>query len=59
MRCPAGGQPSTGRAARLPKPKVKGRSSPWSPGTLRNLVGAVMLPIVLWLIQCGLQARLG
>ena len=28
---------------------------PWSPGTLRNLVGAVMLPVVLWLIQYGLQ----
>jgi hypothetical protein len=27
---------------------------PWSPGTLRNLLGAILLPIVLWLIQFGL-----
>ncbi len=27
---------------------------PWAPGMLRNLVGAVLLPIVLWLVQFGL-----
>ena len=32
---------------------------PWAPGTLRNLVGAVLLPMVLWLIQFGLQRLLG
>lgn len=32
---------------------------PWAPGTLRNLVGAVLLPVVLWLIQFGLGRLLG
>lgn len=32
---------------------------PWSPGTLRNLAGAVLLPVVLWLIQFGLGRLLG
>jgi hypothetical protein len=32
---------------------------PWSPGTLRNLMGAVLLPMFLWLIQYGLQRLLG
>lgn len=32
---------------------------PWAPGTLRNLLGAVLLPMVLWLIQFGLQRLLG
>jgi len=32
---------------------------PWAPGTLRNLVGAVLLPMVLWLIQFGLGRLLG
>jgi hypothetical protein len=32
---------------------------PWSPGMLRNLIGAVMLPVVLWLIQYGLQRLMG
>ena len=32
---------------------------PWAPGTLRNLMGAVLLPIFLWLIQYGLQRLLG
>jgi hypothetical protein len=27
---------------------------PWAAGTLRNLVGAVILPILLWLVQFGL-----
>lgn len=27
---------------------------PWAPGTLRNLVGAVLLPVFLWLIQFAL-----
>jgi hypothetical protein len=32
---------------------------PWTPGTLRNLMGAVLLPMVLWVIQYGLQRLLG
>jgi hypothetical protein len=32
---------------------------PWAPGTLRNLIGAVFLPMALWLIQYGLQRLLG
>ena len=32
---------------------------PWAPGTLRNLMGAVLLPMLLWLIQYGLQKLLG
>jgi hypothetical protein len=28
---------------------------PWAPGTLRNLMGAVLLPMALWMIQYGLQ----
>ena len=32
---------------------------PWAPGTLRNLVGAVFLPVILWLIQYGLGKVLG
>jgi len=32
---------------------------PWAPGTLRNLIGAVLLPMVLWLTQYGLQRLLG
>ena len=27
---------------------------PWAPGTLRNLIGAVLLPMVLWIAQFGL-----
>ena len=32
---------------------------PWAPGTLRGLLGAVFLPVVLWLIQFGLGRLLG
>jgi hypothetical protein len=32
---------------------------PWAPGTLRNLMGAVLLPMALWLIQYGLQRLMG
>ena len=32
---------------------------PWAPGTLRNLMGAVLLPMLLWLVQYGLQKVLG
>jgi len=32
---------------------------PWAPGTLRGLLGAVLLPVVLWLIQFGLGRLLG
>lgn len=32
---------------------------PWAPGTLRNLMGAVLLPVALWLIQFGLGRMLG
>jgi fumarate reductase subunit D len=32
---------------------------PWAPGTLRNLMGAVLLPMALWLIQFGLQRLMG
>ncbi len=32
---------------------------PWAPGTLRNLMGAVLLPVALWLIQFGLGRALG
>jgi hypothetical protein len=32
---------------------------PWQPETLRGLVAAVALPIVIWLIQYGLQRLLG
>jgi hypothetical protein len=32
---------------------------PWAPGTLRNLVGAVLVPMALWLLQFGLQKLLG
>jgi hypothetical protein len=32
---------------------------PWAPGTLRNLMGAVLLPMALWLIQFSLQKLLG
>ena len=32
---------------------------PWAPGTLRNLMGAVLLPMALWLIQFALQKVLG
>ena len=34
-------------------------SWPWAPGTLRNLVGAVLLPMFLWLVQYGLKRWLG
>jgi hypothetical protein len=32
---------------------------PWQPETLRGLLAAVGLPIVIWLIQFGLQRILG
>jgi hypothetical protein len=32
---------------------------PWAPGTLRNLVGAVLMPMFLWLVQYGLKRWLG
>ena len=32
---------------------------PWEPGTIRGLAAAVLLPIVLWLVQFGLQRMLG
>ncbi len=32
---------------------------PWAAGTLRNLVGAVFLPVLLWLLQFGLGRLLG
>jgi hypothetical protein len=32
---------------------------PWAPGTLRGLLGTVLLPIVLWLIQRLLGSLLG
>jgi hypothetical protein len=32
---------------------------PWAPGTLRGLLGAVLLPVILWLIQFGLGRLLG
>ena len=32
---------------------------PWAAGTLRNLVGAVLLPVLLWLVQFGLGRLLG
>jgi hypothetical protein len=32
---------------------------PWAPGTLRNLLGAVLLPMALWLVQFGLGRLLG
>jgi hypothetical protein len=32
---------------------------PWAAGTLRNLMGAVLLPVFLWLVQFGLQRWLG
>jgi hypothetical protein len=38
---------------------VKVATWPWAPGTLRNLMGAVLLPMVLWLIQFGLGRLLG
>ncbi len=32
---------------------------PWEPGALRGVVAALVLPIVIWLIQYGLQRFLG
>ena len=32
---------------------------PWRPETLRGLVAALLLPIVIWLVQFGLQRLLG
>ena len=32
---------------------------PWEPGALRGVVAALVLPIVIWLIQYGLQRLLG
>ncbi len=32
---------------------------PWAPATLRSLAGAVLLPVVLWLMQYGLGRLLG
>lgn len=32
---------------------------PWAPGTLRGILGAVLLPVVLWLIQYFLGQALG
>ena len=32
---------------------------PWSPGTPRGVVAAVFLPVILWLVQFGLQRLLG
>ncbi len=32
---------------------------PWAPGTLRSMVGTVVLPILLWLVQFGLGRLLG
>ena len=32
---------------------------PWAPGTLRNLVGAVLLQMLLCLVQYALQRQVG
>jgi len=32
---------------------------PWDPGTLRAVIAALLLPILIWLIQFGLQRFLG
>lgn len=32
---------------------------PWEPGTLRNLLAAILLPIFIWLVQFGLERVLG
>jgi hypothetical protein len=32
---------------------------PWQPETLRGIVAALILPVVIWLIQFGLQRLLG
>ena len=34
---------------------VKLATWPWSPGSLRNTLGAVLLPMVLWMLQYGMQ----
>lgn len=31
---------------------------PWPPGTVRSVLGAIFLPVVLWLVQFGLQRLL-
>jgi hypothetical protein len=31
---------------------------PWQPGTFRGLLAAVLLPLVLWIVQFGLQRLL-
>ena len=32
---------------------------PWTPGTLRGVLAAIFLPVVIWLVQYGLQRLLG
>ena len=32
---------------------------PWTPGTLRGVLAAIFLPVVIWLVQFGLQRVLG
>jgi hypothetical protein len=32
---------------------------PWRPETLRGLIAALLLPVIIWLIQFGLQRVLG
>lgn len=32
---------------------------PWDPGTLRTVIAALLLPIIIWLIQYGLERLMG